>query len=54
MDEVRRTGSNKINLKEFRERMIKNGFSRPQFFRRIDERSPKPSASKVHEKLYRE
>jgi hypothetical protein len=53
MDEVRRNGSNKINLKEFRERMIKNGFNRPKFFQRVDERSPKP-VSKIHEKLYKE
>ena len=40
MEEVKKTGSNIINFREFREQMIKNGFKRPKFFIRVDERSP--------------
>jgi hypothetical protein len=54
MEEVRRQGgSNKINLREFRERMIANGFTKPRFFVRANEVSPKP-VSKLHERLYKE
>lgn len=40
MEEVRKTGHNKINFRDFREQMIRNGFKRPKFFMRVDERSP--------------
>jgi hypothetical protein len=42
MDEVKKAtgGRQRINFKDFREQMIKNGFKRPKFFVRIDERSP--------------
>lgn len=54
IDESRKSsGINKINLKEFREKMIQNGFKKPHFFVRVDQGSPKP-VSKLHERLYKE
>ncbi|CDW86956.1 UNKNOWN [Stylonychia lemnae] len=54
VDEGRqKQGYNRINLKEFREKMIQNGFKRPAFFVRTDQGIPKP-VSKLHERLYQE
>eukprot|EP00347_Sterkiella_histriomuscorum_P007510 403348644 len=52
-DPNQKNGQNRINLREFREKMIQNGFKRPQFFVRVDQGSPKP-VSKLHERLYQE
>lgn len=51
MEVAKRNGTNKINLHEFRQKMIDNGFKKPKFFIRVDQGSPKP-VSKLHERLY--
>ena len=52
-DQKSGANNNKINLREFREQLIKNGFHRPKFFLKVEERSPQ-HVSKVHNRLYEE
>ncbi len=40
-------------MREFREKMIQNGFKKPQFFVRVDHGVPKP-VNKLYERLYQD